>query len=102
MSVRRFLLCLAIAIPIGTMFCLAQTVYTNDFSGPRGSQYPEWTSSNIVYASSGTPPGAGTLRAPVASNVDSPNHAQRFLGEFGGPPVGTPGDPGYNHTRVEQ
>jgi hypothetical protein len=99
MSVRHFLLCLAIAIPLGTMFCLGQAVYTNDFNGPQGSPYPEWTSSNIKYASSGTPPGTGTLPAPVVANVDSPNHAQRFLGEFGGPPIGTLGDPGYN---VEQ
>src|SRR5262249_24620683 len=26
----------------------------------------------------------------------------RFLGEFGGPPIGRPGDPGWNKTRVDQ
>jgi hypothetical protein len=84
------------------MLCLGQVIYSNDFNGPLASKYPEWTSSNIKYASSGTPPGAGTLPAPIVANVDSPNRAQRFLGEFGGSRIGTPGDPGYNHTRVEQ
>jgi len=79
-----------------------QDVYFNDFNGPLGSRYPEWTSSVIKYASTGNPPGAGTLPPPVINNVDSPNHAQRFLGEFGGPPIGRLGMPGYNHTRVEQ
>ena len=102
MSGHRFLLCLAIAVHLRTMVCLGQVVYFNDFNGPLASQYPEWTSSIIEYASSGTPPRTGMLPAPAVRNVDSPNHAQRFLGEFGGPPIGAPGDPGYNHTRVEQ
>jgi hypothetical protein len=34
--------------------------------------------------------------------VESPNGRQRFLGEFGGPPVGQPGDPDWNRTRVDQ
>jgi hypothetical protein len=42
------------------------------------------------------------LPAPVVTNTISPNNAQRFLGEFGGPPIGVPDDPGYNHTRVDQ
>ena len=50
----------------------------------------------------GNPPGKGTLPPQVITNVESPNHAQRFLGEFGGPQIGLPGEPSYNHTRVEQ
>jgi hypothetical protein len=67
-----------------------------------GTSYPEWSSSSIGYTSTGDPPGAGTLPAPLVTNTISPNNAQRFLGEFGGPPIGLPGDPGYNHTRVNQ
>jgi hypothetical protein len=80
----------------------ADVVYWNDFADAVGTKYPEWTSSPITYVSKGQPPGKGTLRPPVVTNVDSPNHARRFLGEFGGPPIGRPGDAGYNRTRVEQ
>src|SRR5262249_16488942 len=34
--------------------------------------------------------------------VESPNRRERFLGEFGGPPVGRPGDLDWNRTRVDQ
>ena len=34
--------------------------------------------------------------------MESPNGRERFLGEFGGPPVGRPGDPDWNRTRVDQ
>src|ERR1043166_4638915 len=81
---------------------VADDVYFNDFNGPLGSKYAEWTCSAINYASAGNPPGKGTLAPQVVTNVESPNHAQRFLGEFGGPKIGVPSDPGYNHTRVEQ
>ena len=81
---------------------LAEDVYVNDFNGPLGSKYPEWTSSAISYASTANPPGKGTLPPPMVTNVESPNHAQRFIGEFGGPQIGVPSDSGYNHTRVEQ
>ena len=81
--------------------CAAQ-VYSNSFNGPVGTSYPEWSSSSIGYTSTGDSPGAGTLPAPLVTNTISPNNAQRFLGEFGGPPIGLPGDPGYNHTRVDQ
>src|SRR5262249_48288320 len=30
------------------------------------------------------------------------NHRRRFLGEFGGPAIGQPGDPDWGRTRVEQ
>jgi hypothetical protein len=90
----------------GVQICVrpavAGDVYFNDFNGPLGSEYPEWKSSAITYASLDNPPGKGTLARPAVGNVESPNHAQRFLGEFGGPQIGVPGDPGYNHTRVEQ
>jgi hypothetical protein len=79
-----------------------QVLYSNDFNGAIGSQYPEWTSSPIAYASSANPPGSGELPAPVVTNTQSPNRAQRFLGDFGGPAIGRPGYPGYNHTRVDQ
>ena len=93
---------LALLAYIFTVPVLAGDVYLNDFNGPIGSKYPEWTSSAISYASTANPPGKGELQAPVVTNVESPNHTQRFLGEFGGPPIGVSADPGYNHTRVEQ
>jgi hypothetical protein len=80
----------------------AAEIYSNDFNGPPGSAYPEWSSSPITYASSTNPPGSGVLPPPPVSNTDSTNGTQRFLGEFGGPRIGQPGDPGYNHTRVDQ
>ncbi len=96
------LLCLALTAYISVSPVSADDVYFNDFNGPVGSKYPEWTSSAITYASTATPPGKGTLPPPMVSSTESPNHAQKFLGEFGGPPIGMAGDPGYNHTRVEQ
>jgi hypothetical protein len=101
-QIRPWLLTVAIAIHVGTGCCLGQVVYSNDFNGPLGSRYREWTSSSIEYVSSGTPPGSGRLPPPSVTNVESPNHAQRFLGEFGGPVIGAQGDPGYNRTRVDQ
>src|SRR5262245_31367568 len=79
---------------------VAGDLYLNDFNGPVGSQYAEWTSSAIHFTSTGTPPGKGVIASQVITNIESPNHAQRFLGELGGPPIGQRGDPGYNHTRV--
>ncbi len=81
---------------------LAAQVYANSFNGPVGTSYPEWSSSIITYTSTASPPGSGILRAPIVTNTISPNNAQRFLGLFGGPQIGVPGDPGYNHTRVDQ
>lgn len=80
----------------------SRVIYVNDFHDPVGTKYPEWASSAITYVSQGQPPGTGKLPPPVVTNVESLNHAQRFLGEFGGPPIGKPEDVGYNHTRVEQ
>lgn len=87
---------------VGVPMAQTGTIYFNDFNGPPGSKYPEWSSSPIRYVSKADPPGTGKLPPPVVTNVQSPNRAQKFLGEFGGPPIGAPGDPGYNRTRVEQ
>ena len=81
---------------------LAQDVYFDDFSCPISSKYPEWTSSPIAYVSAANPPGKGRLPPPVVTNCESPNRKQRFPGEFGGPPIGVPIDPGYNRTKVDQ
>jgi hypothetical protein len=80
----------------------AAEIYSNSFNRPVGTSYPEWSSSVITYTSTANPPGSGTLPAPAVINTVSPNHAQRFLGELGGPPIGIPRDPGYNHTLVDQ
>src|SRR5262245_38916756 len=75
----------------------AEQVYSNSFNGPVGTSYPEWSSSIIAYTSNGNPLGSGTLPTPTITNTVSPNAVQRFLGEFGGPQIGLPGDPSYNH-----
>jgi hypothetical protein len=76
-------------------------VYRNDFNGPVGGTFPEWTSSPITFHKTVT--GVkGSLPAGVVATVESPNRRERFLGEFGGPPVGRPGDPDWNRTRVDQ
>ena len=93
---------LAIFAAVGVCGALADDVYFNDFNGPLGSKYPEWTSSPITFVSATNPPGSGTLPPPEVTNCDATNRAQRFLGEFGGPRIGVPSDPGYNRTRVEQ
>jgi hypothetical protein len=80
----------------------AREIYFNDFNGPPGSVYPEWISSAITYASRTNPPGSGVLPPPPVTNTDSTNGTRQFLGEFGGPRIGRPGDPGFNHTRVDQ
>jgi hypothetical protein len=87
---------------ISTAWAQSNVVYFNNFDGPPGSSYPEWSSSAIRYESKATPPGSGTLPPPAVTNAQSPNGVQRFLGEFGGPAIGSPADPGYNRTRVEQ
>ena len=93
---------LALFATIGVLGGLADDVYFNDFNGPLGSKYPEWTATPVTFTSAATPPGKGTLPPPSVTNCESPNRLQRFLGEFGGPRIGVPGDPGYNRTRVEQ
>jgi hypothetical protein len=76
-------------------------VYRNDFNGPIGETFPEWTSSPITFTKTVT--GVkGSLPAGAVATVESPNRRERFLGEFGGPPIGKPGDPDWNRTRVDQ
>jgi hypothetical protein len=76
-------------------------IYRNDFNGPIGSSFPEWTSSPIAFHKTVTGE-KGALPAGAVATVESPNRRERFLGEFGGPPVGRPGDPDWNRTRVDQ
>jgi len=80
----------------------ASLIYSNQFKEPSGTTYPEWSSSVIGFTNSIRPPGSGTLQAPIVATTNSPNNAQKFLGLFGGPSIGRPGDPGWNRTRVEQ
>lgn len=81
---------------------VAVEVYSNRFEAPLGTHFPEWTSSAIRFRSAADPPGAGELPPQEVINCESPNRAQRLLGEFGGPKIGTAADPGYNRTQVEQ
>jgi hypothetical protein len=90
------------SLTLGVLWGSANDACANDFDGPPGSRYPGWMSSTIVYTSSTNPPGTGVLPALLVTNCESPNRAQRFLGEFGGPRIGVPTDPGYNQTRVDQ
>jgi hypothetical protein len=76
-------------------------IYSNDFNGPVGSMFPEWNSSAITYTKTLTGE-RGFLPEPVVATTESPNRKQRFLGEFGGPPIGRPGEPDWNRTRVDQ
>jgi len=73
----------------------AADVYFNDFNGPRGTTYPEWTSSGYTNTANfaGTVPSGSGPQA--VTNIDSANGKQRFLGEFGGPAIVTapPYDP---------
>jgi len=66
---------------------LALVVYFNNFSGPLGTKYPEWTSSAIRHTAN----IAGTVTAGQATqeptNVESANGKEQFLGEFGGPMI---------------
>jgi hypothetical protein len=78
-----------------------RVVYRNDFNGPVGSTFPEWTSSPITFHKTVTGEKGSVPQGAVAI-VESPNRRERFLGEFGGPPIGRPGDPDWNRTRVDQ
>jgi hypothetical protein len=100
--IKLLLLTLVSVAPAMILSGQATLIYSNDFNGPVGLQYPEWASSVISYRSTASPPGSGELPAPLVTNTESPNGSQRFLGELGGPAIGKPGNPGYNHTRVDQ
>jgi hypothetical protein len=100
--IHRMGLALTMLTVVAVSESLAVEVYSNRFEAPLGTEFPEWTSSTIRYQSAADPPGAGELPPQIVTNCQSPNHAQRFLGEFGGGKVGTAADPGYNRTLVEQ
>ena len=51
-----------------TLLALASLAYHNAFNDAPGTTFPEWTAT----------------RGQTPAIVESPNHAQRFLGEFGG------------------
>ncbi len=67
----------------------AVTVYQNNFQGPAGSTYPEWSGGEYSYTANnaGTVSSGGGRQA--ITNVESANGRERFLGEFGGPAVVT-------------
>jgi hypothetical protein len=98
---RRSLQIAGIIALAGSLF--GGDVYFNDFNGPLGTTYPEWTSAGY----SNTENQAGTIAAGSGSQavatVASPNGKQRFLGEFGGPILLTarPYDP-QHFIRVDQ
>jgi hypothetical protein len=64
-------------------------VYANTFEARLGATFPEWSSSQIQYASRAQPQEAGFLPSQPITNVESPRPRvrRRFLGEFGGPRI---------------
>ena len=98
---RALILATSIALLVARLF--AADVYFNDFNGPPGVTYPEWTSAG--YTNTANQAGTvGTGSGPQAvATVVSANGTQRFLGEFGGPVVlpTRPYDPRH-FVRVEQ
>src|SRR5262249_23724 len=78
----------AIALALGSLPAVfGADVYFNDFNGPRGSTYPEWTSSGYTNTANVVGTIASGSGPQAIANVDSPNGKQRFLGEFGGPVI---------------
>jgi hypothetical protein len=76
---------LVFVILFAPAFCAE--VYFNDFNGPPGTTYPEWTSggyTNTANLAGTVAAGSGTQ---TVSSVASPNGRQRFLGDFGGPVI---------------
>jgi len=78
-------------------------IYFNDFNGPPGSTYTEWTSSGYTSTADVAGTVLGSTGLQPVTNVDSPNGKQRFLGEFGGPKILTapPYDP-QHFVRVDE
>jgi hypothetical protein len=75
----------------------AADVYFNDFNGPPGTTYPEWTSTgytNTANRAGTVPAGAGPQ---AVATVLAANGSERFLGEFGGPVIvaARPYDPAH-------
>lgn len=62
-------------------------VYWNDFNGPAGTRYPEWSSGRYSWTANETRTIDAGAGSETILNVDSPNAAQRFLGELGGPVI---------------
>jgi hypothetical protein len=102
MSKQLSIVACCLVIGLCCVQATAQEIYSEDFDDPVGTSYPQWTSSDISFASTATPPSSGTLKPSAITNVESPNGARRFLGEFGGPKIGSPNDPGWNRTAVQQ
>jgi len=98
----QIVVCCALFLLFRAPLILAALVYSNDFNQVEGTSYVEWTSSAITFTNRVNPPGSGILPAPRLKNITSPNGARRFLGLLGGPAIGTPRDPGWNRTRVDQ
>src|SRR5215470_94662 len=63
---------------------LSADVYFNDFNGPWGTTYPEWTCSGYTHSANRAGTVAAGTGSQTVSTVESPNGKQRFLGEFGG------------------
>lgn len=99
---KQFLRKVLSGMAIQAVVTQAAEIYSNDFNGPPGSKYLEWSSSAISYVSATGRPRSGVLPPAKVTNCASPNGAQKFLGEFGGPPVAAPGDADYMRVRVEQ
>lgn len=96
----RVVIALALAFLPGAF---AADVYFNDFNGPRGTVYPEWTSTGYTNTANTAGTVANGSGPQAVTNVDSPNGKQRFLGEFGGPVIiaAPPYDP-QHFVRVDE
>ena len=97
---RLILMALCWAL-VGRSAVAVDVVYANDFNGKPNTEYPEWTSSPIVFFNSSTPKEGARLDPPKVKNVDSPNGKQRFLGPFGVPRLAE-NTKDFNRTRVQQ
>lgn len=67
----------------------AADVYFNDFNEKPGARYPEWTSSGYTNSANAAGTVSSSSGLQAVHNVESPNHCQRFLGEFGGQKIVT-------------
>lgn len=62
-------------------------IYSNDFNGPIGTKYPEWSAARYSWTANVAGTIAAGARTEAVSNIDSANGSQRFLGELGGPVI---------------
>jgi hypothetical protein len=110
LAAQRIFSCAFFFAPLGAVAAPAKDakeVYSEDFDAPVGTKFPQWTSSAIEFRSAVNPPGQGPpvegkIEPSPIVNSESANGTQRFLGEFGGPKIGTPADPGWNRTAVRE